>query len=71
MAPIAAVLASAINLAAQSRGLAVDFPGSGGTLTLFAVTLVYSGVLCVLGSIAGVLLAKRFRADRESSDARR
>ena len=57
------VLAVTLNFVYQWLGNAVDFPGARGGLILFSSTLVYSAILCGLGSIGGLVLAKKFRAD--------
>jgi hypothetical protein len=54
-----AIMAVAVNFVFQSLGSAVDFPGAGGGLILFTTTLLYSGILCTLGSVAGIVLAKK------------
>lgn len=57
------ILAVTLNFAYQWLGNAVDFPGTRGGLILFATTLVYSAILCGLGSIGGLVLAKKFRTE--------
>ena len=57
------VLAVTLNFVYQWLGNAVDFPGARGGLLLFATTLVYSAILCGLGSIGGLVLAKKFQAE--------
>lgn len=57
------VLAVALNLIYQWLGNAVDFPGLRGGLILFTTTLVYSSILCGIGSAGGVALAKKFRSE--------
>jgi hypothetical protein len=59
MAVVAAVLVVAVNAAFQAAGTAVDFPGTKGGMTLFAITLLYSAVGAVLGSITGQWLTKK------------
>lgn len=59
------ILAVALNAIYQWLGNAVDFPGIRGGLILFTTTLVYSGILCGLGSMAGLVLAKKFRDEVE------
>ncbi len=56
-----AVLAVTFNLVYQWLGNAVDFPGMQGGLILFTTTLVYSCILCGLGSMGGLLLSKKFQ----------
>ena len=55
------ILAVTLNFVYQWLGNSVDFPGARGGLILFTTTLVYSGILCVLGTMAGVVFAKKFR----------
>ena len=55
------ISAVTLNFVYQWLGNAVDFPGLRGALILFTTTLVYSGILCVLGSAGGIVLAKKFR----------
>jgi hypothetical protein len=55
------ILAVALNFIYQWLGNTVDFPGVRGGLILFTTTLLYSSILCVLGSVGGVVLAKKFR----------
>jgi len=55
------IMAVALNSVYQWLGNAVDFPGVRGGLTLSITTLVYSSVLCWLGSMGGMVLAKKFR----------
>lgn len=55
----ATILAVALNSVYQWLGNAVDFPGVQGGLILFTTTFVYGGILCGLGSIGGVVLAKK------------
>lgn len=59
MALVAAVLVVALNAAFQVVGTAVDFPGAKGGLTLFAITLLYSAVGAVLGSVTGQWLTRK------------
>jgi hypothetical protein len=54
-------LAVTLNFVYQWLGNAVDFPGARGGLILFTTTLVYSGILCALGSMGGVVLAKKLQ----------
>jgi len=63
MAIPAAVLAVVLNIVYESLGNAVDFSGSRGALTLFAITLAYSGVGSTIGSFVGYILAKKLRND--------
>jgi len=55
------ILAVTLNFVYQWLGNAVDFTGARGSVILFTTTLVYSGILCVLGSMGGVVLAKKFQ----------
>jgi len=55
----AALLILVMNFIYQIYGKGVDFPGLRGGLILFTITLIYSGVLCVLGGSAGYFLSKR------------
>ena len=59
MAIVTAVLAVAVNSAAQLVGDAVDLPGIEGAAILFGITLIYSGVGCGIGSLCGYVLAKK------------
>lgn len=61
MAFVTAVLAVAVNTAAQLVGDGVDFPGIEGAAILFGITLIYSTVGCGIGSLCGYMLAKRRR----------
>jgi len=54
----AALLILVLNFMYQIFGRGVDFPGLRGGLILFIITLLYCGVLCVLGGIAGYFLSK-------------
>lgn len=56
---VSALLAIFINFITQSRGISVDFPGVKGGVTLLSITLLYSVILCVLGSYVGKFLAHR------------
>lgn len=53
-----AVLSVVLNFVYQWIGQAVDFPGFNGGLILFTITLLYGGVLCLLGAIGGYVLSK-------------
>lgn len=59
MAIPAAILSVAVTFAYQLFGKDVDFPGLRGGLILFTVTITYSCILCLLGSIAGNFLSKK------------
>jgi hypothetical protein len=58
------------NVVYQWIGIAVDFPGVRGGLILFAITLIYSCFLCGVGSILGLLLAKKFQKKRSLGSQR-
>ena len=55
------VLSVTLNFVYQWLGNTVDLPGVRGALILFTTTLVYSGILCWLGSMGGVMLASKSR----------
>lgn len=55
------ILAVTLNFVIQWLGNAVDFPGARGGLIVFTTTLVYSGFLCGLGSMGGLVLAKKLQ----------
>ena len=55
------ILAVVLNFVYQWLGIAVDFSGLQGGVILFTTTLVYSGILCGIGSTVGLVLAKRLQ----------
>jgi hypothetical protein len=59
MTVIAAVLVVAFNIAFQAAGVAIDFAGTRGGITLFTFTLMYSAIGAVLGSITGLWLTRK------------
>ncbi len=63
MALPASILAGALNLAYESLGNAVDFPGQRGGMILVAVSLAYNVVLCLLGSAFGYFLSRHVESD--------
>ncbi|MGD2136900.1 MAG: hypothetical protein PVF08_01500 [Gammaproteobacteria bacterium] len=52
------IMTVTLNYVYQWLGNAVDFPGVRGGLILFTTTLVYSGIICLLGSMGGMVLAR-------------
>ena len=59
MAVPAAILAVMLNSFDQFLGNAVDFPGIQGGLILFATTLIYAGILSVIGSVLGYFITRK------------
>jgi len=62
MALVAAAFAVSVNGVGQLLGDAVDFSGLKGAITLFAVTTIYSGIGCAIGSFCGYLLSRKCAA---------
>jgi len=59
MAIPTAIFAIAFNAGYQLLGNAVDFPGLKGTLILFVVTVIYGGILSLIGGVIGYFLSKQ------------
>jgi hypothetical protein len=59
MAPCHAMMVAAMNLLGESG----DFPGTKGTVALFLIYFVMNAVICAVGTVAGILLAKRGAKD--------
>ena len=59
MAPCGAMIVTAMSSGGQSG----DFPGIKGTVVLFEIYFVMNAAICAVGTVAGILLAKRGAKD--------
>jgi hypothetical protein len=59
MAVPAAILAVVLNLVYQFLDRAVDLPGLQGGLIIFFITLIYAGILSVIGGFMGYFLSRK------------
>lgn len=67
MAVPAALIVVSITYAYQLFGKPTDFPGFKGGLILFAITLLYSSILCALGGALGYFITKKKSATKKSA----
>jgi hypothetical protein len=67
MAPLAAALAVASNLAVRLAGVHIDLSGFRGVLGLFAVTLAYGVFVAVIGGAIGAWGRRRAARDAQAA----